>query len=108
MLHSGPEMDAITGEPRIERASLQRMDAERRRQSALDRYHRLRNELAGGEGSVLREILAGLMTTRIDALMQQDPECQGYLHLLTTLGVQLATGRKVAESLVGAVFDEAP
>lgn len=107
MLASGLDVDALTGEPRESQQARARDEQARRAQDIMERSFRLQHDLAGAEGSVLRETLTRLLLERIDTLLAADAEAQGYLKLLSALGYELAVGQRVAAAKVAAVWDGA-
>lgn len=99
-LHSGVDIDFVTGQPRETQADERREASRQRAHQQVAQANRLRASLASAEGSLLRESLTNHLADRIEVLMQQDPHCQVMLSLLSQWTHELSVGRRMAEALM--------
>ena len=61
------------------------------------------NDLSAGGGPVLKAVLDNL-ASRVEQLIDQDPECQAYKKVLGTMNEKLQFGSKIAKRLA-RLFD---
>ena len=69
------------------------------------KFQRLLEDVTGGGGPVLQHT-ALLLATRIQTLIEQDPEANAYLSVLQQTAASLAIGKRYAEAELAAIFQD--
>lgn len=103
-LSRGTDVDMVTRQP-VPEADLDR----RRREKALheqrlSRQQSLRIALLGEQSNVVLAQVGQELANRIEAMVQQDDECQALLRVIQHFEEQLAIGKRAAHALMSDLY----
>ena len=96
---SGLDTDPITGLPINIKEQIQKKSEQRRRM--LDKSRNLVNDLTKGDGGEIIKEVVTFFVHRVEALIEDDDECQIYQKILGTVDFKVRLGDKIVKNKIG-------
>ena len=103
----GASIDILTGKPRELAAKQAAEEAERNEKNRLQRQAEWAAVAASEAGVRIHELICELLQSRIERVLQEDPESKAYLMILQRLGEASQTGRRAMKKLAERYFPSA-
>jgi len=105
-LGTGIEVDPVTMQPMLQVEEDRRKKDRERHLRIMREGQALGAEIVAGTGGGVLKVVLGLLESRIDELMGQDPHCQAFLSVLHALNYKARIAPRKAEAKIRSILGD--